>query len=410
VAALTPDPAILVDVAVIGGGLGGLPLAIALARSGVRTAIIDRDAPETQLNVSFDGRTTAVAATSQRVLEGIGVWPLLADKAEPILDIRVTDQGSPLFLHFDHRAVGEHPFGWIVENQVFRQALQSVAATLPDLVTLAPAAVAGFTDEGGRIAVALTDGSIVRARLLVGADGKRSAVRDWAGIGTLGTAYRQQSIICTVAHERPHQGVAVENFLPGGPFAILPLQGNRSSIVWTERQELVASLLALPDDEFERRVALRVGKFLGEISVVTRPVSYKLEVMVARRVAAHRVALVGDAAHVIHPIAGQGLNLGLRDVAALAELVVDQCRLGLDPGAPALLRRYEAWRRADTGLLAAATDGLNRLFSNDVAPVRLARVLGLAAVERMPPLKRLFMRRAMGLIPDLPRLADGGTL
>jgi 2-octaprenyl-6-methoxyphenol hydroxylase len=403
-------PVIEVEIAVVGGGLGGMPLAIACARAGIPTAVVDREAPALTLDEAFDGRTTALAYGSQRILDGLGIWRHLADRAEPILDIRVTDGGSPLFLHYDHREVGDQPLGWIVENRDLRRALFAAAAEVPGLIHLAPAAAAGLGLEDQRRTVALQDGRKVRARLVVGADGKRSAIRDWAGIETIGTRYGQQAIICTVAHERPHRGVAVENFLPSGPFAILPLRDDRSSIVWSERAERVPEFLALPPAAFEAEVARRFGNWLGRLQVVLPPVAYPLEIMLARRMTAHRLALVADAAHVVHPIAGQGLNLGIRDVAALAELIVDQCRVGLDPGAASLLRRYEDWRRADIALLAVVTDGLNRLFSNDIAPLRLARDLGLAAVERIPPLKRFFMRHAMGLVGRLPRLTAGEAL
>jgi len=402
-------PTIEADIAVVGGGLGGMPLAIACARAGIRTVVIDRERPPDMLEEPFDGRTTAIAFGSRRVLEGIGVWPHVGH-AEPILDIRVTDAGSSLFLHYDHRAVGDEPLGWIVENRDLRRALLAAAAEPADLLHLAPATVAGFERDGERVVASLADGRRVRARLLVGADGKNSEVRRWAGIPVLRLPYPQHSIICTVEHERPHGGVAVENFLPSGPFAILPLAGSRSSIVWTEQAELAERFLALDEPAFTAEVAARFGDWLGPLRVIGQRAFYKLELMIARRMAAPRAALVADAAHVIHPIAGQGLNLGIRDVAALAELVVDQCRLGLDPGATAMLDRYERWRRVDTLTLAATTDALNRLFSNEVAPVKLVRELGLGLVERIPPLKRLFMQHAMGLVGTLPRLVAGGAL
>jgi 2-octaprenyl-6-methoxyphenol hydroxylase len=398
------------EVAIVGGGLGGLPLGIALARAGIATAVIDREPPASMLEAPFDGRTTAIACGSRRVLDAIGVWRHLADRVQPILDIRVADAGSSLFLHYDHRAIGDEPFGWIVENRDLRRAMFAAAVDLPALSHLAPAAVERVERMSERIALTLSGGGTVRARLAVGADGKRSMLRDWAGIGTIGTTYAQHSIICTVEHERPHHGVAIEHFLPSGPFAILPMTGNRSSVVWTERADLVPGFLALDDAGFAAEVASRFGSWLGVVRVAGPRGAYPLEVLLARRMAAPRLALVAESAHVIHPIAGQGLNLGIRDVAVLAELVVDQCRLGLDPGARSLLERYERRRRGDTLLLTAATDGINRLFSNDIAPVRRARGIGLAAVERLPPLKRLFMRHAMGLLGDLPRLVAGEPL
>jgi len=258
--------------------------------------------------------------------------------------------------------------------------------------------------------VALRDGRTVSGRLLVAADGKGSRLREAAGIRALRRIYRQQSLIATVTHERPHRGVAVEHFLPAGPFAILPMLGNRSSIVWTDQADRVAQLLTLDQDGFDAEIARLFGSWLGPVKSVGPRAAYPLEVMLALRTTSERLALVGEAAHVVHPIAGQGWNLGLRDTAVLAELIVDTCRLGLDPGAEHVLSQYEARRRGDTLALLAATDGLNALFSNDLAPVRVARRLGLAAVDRLPPVKRLLMRQAMGLAGDLPRTARGETL
>ncbi|MEI9988137.1 MAG: FAD-dependent monooxygenase [Aliidongia sp.] len=258
--------------------------------------------------------------------------------------------------------------------------------------------------------VELADGRTIRARLLVAADGKTSRLRQEAGIRIFGTEYKQHAISGTVTHEQPHHGVAVEHFLAAGPFAILPMTGNRSSIVWTERAALAPALLKLPEAEFNRELTRRFGDFLGAVEWAGPRWSYPLNILYAERITDRRLALVGDAGHVIHPIAGQGLNLGIRDVAALAELVVDAYRLGLDPGAADVLERYQRWRRVDTLALSAVTDGLNRLFSNDIAPVKLARDLGLAMVDRVPPLKRLFMRHAMGLVGTLPRLVRGEAL
>jgi len=263
--------------------------------------------------------------------------------------------------------------------------------------------------EGGAVAV-LDGGERLRARLVAAADGANSPLRRAAGIPVVEWRYRQTGIVTTVAHERPHGGIAVEHFLPSGPFAILPMTGNRSSIVWTEQADLAPRLLALPDAAFAAEMRGRFGGFLGHIEPVGPRWSYKLALMQAERYAARRLALVGEAAHVIHPIAGQGLNIGIRDIATLAELVVDTRRLGLDIGDPTLLERYQRWRRADAVLLAAVTDGLNRLFSNTIPPVRLARDIGLAIVNQLPPLKRLLMRHAMGTIGDRPRLARGETL
>jgi 2-octaprenyl-6-methoxyphenol hydroxylase len=316
-----------------------------------------------------------------------------------------------LFLHYDHRDLGGNtPLGYIVENRVLRRALFDRAATLPSLRLFAPRAVASMEASEGGATVALADGLRLSTRLVAAADGQNSPLRRAAGIRTVEWRYRQTGIVTTVAHERSHRGIAVEHFLPAGPFAILPMTGNRSSIVWTEDADLAPRLLALPDAEFAAELRARFGDFLGEIEPIGPRWSYPLALMQAERYAARRLALVGEAAHVIHPIAGQGLNIGIRDIAALAEIIIDARRLGLDIGDPTLLEHYERWRRADALVLAAVTDGLNRLFSNTIAPVRLARDFGLAMVNRLPPLKRVLMQHAMGVLGDRPRLAKGEPL
>jgi 2-octaprenyl-6-methoxyphenol hydroxylase len=398
------------ELIIAGGGLVGLTLAVACAEAGLEVAVIDRETPDAMLAEPYDGRTTAIAYGSQQVLAGIGLWPLVAAEAEPILEIRVADDGSPLFLHYDHRDVGEHPLGHIVENRLLRRALLARAHELPRLSHLAPVAVERAEREGPRGVVHLGDGRRIKGELIAACDGRSSPLRRAAGIATLEWDYPQTSIVCTVAHEAPHRGVAVEHFFPAGPFAILPMTGNRSSIVWTENADLVPGLLMLGDAAFTAELARRFGDFLGPLQVVGPRWSYALSLMHAEHYTARRLALVGDAAHVIHPIAGQGFNLGIRDIAALAELLVDARRLGLDIGNAATLARYERWRRFDNVMLAAVTDGLNRLFSNAVAPVKLARDLGLALVDRLPPMKRFLMRHAMGVVGELPRLVRGERL
>jgi 2-octaprenyl-6-methoxyphenol hydroxylase len=399
-----------VALVVVGGGLTGLTLAIACAEAGIEVAVVDREDPAVMLDEPFDGRATAIARGSQQVLAGIGLWPLVAAAAEPILEIRVADDGSPLFLHYDHRAVGGVPLGYIVENRVLRRALIERARALPRLRHLAPATVESVERGPGAALAHLADGGALRAELVAACDGRQSPLRQAAGIRTIAWDYPQISIVCTVRHALPHHGIAVEHFLPAGPFAILPMTGQRSSIVWTERADLAPRLMALDDAGFARELERRFGDFLGALSVEGPRWSYKLSLMHALSYSAERLALVGDAAHVIHPIAGQGLNLGIRDIAALAEVVVDTHRLGLDIGGRELLERYERWRRLDNLTLAAVTDGLNRLFSNAVPPLRWARDLGLAVVDTLPPVKRLLMRHAMGLVGELPRLARGEPL
>ncbi len=419
------------DVVVIGAGLIGATLAAALGSAGVRVAVIDRLTGSSQAAPTFDGRTTAIAHGSQRALETIGVWHFLEHHAQPILDIRISDGRldpaggpapvSPLHLHFDHRQAarpGEAvaPMGHIVENRHIRAALFRRLEELPAVSLLAPAELSGAERSDNEARVVLADGRAINAALLVSAEGRGGMLREQAGIRLHRAGYGQTAIVVTAEHALPHRGVAQEKFLPAGPFAILPMTddpatgAHRSSIVWTERAELVPALLRLSEAAFQSEFARRFGEHLGAVKAVGPRFSYPLSVQTAERLVAPRLALVGDAAHGIHPIAGQGWNLGLRDVAALAEIVVDAHRLGLDVGHASVLADYERWRRVDGLAMISATDGLNRLFSNDLPPLRLVRDVGLAAVNRMPPLRRFFMRHAMGLIGDLPRLIKGEAL
>jgi 2-octaprenyl-6-methoxyphenol hydroxylase len=400
-----------VELLIAGGGLVGLLLGIACAAAGLEVAIVDPQDPETTLSNAYDARSSAIAYASRRVFDGLGLWQQIAAEAEPILEIRVADNGSPLFLHYDHRDLGTgEPLGYIVENRVLRRAFIGRALALPGLSFRARRRVAAAETSPFAATAELSGGERVRSRLIVAADGQGSPLRRATGIGTIEFRYPQTSITTTVRHERHHRGVAVEHFLPAGPFAILPMTGNRSSVVWTERAELAARLAALREADFAAELAARFGDFLGAVEPVGPRSIFPLGLMLAERYAARRLALVGEAAHLIHPIAGQGFNLGIRDVAVLAELVVDARRLGLDIGDRTWLERYQQWRRSDALQLAVVTDALNRLFSNAIAPVQLARDLGLASVNRIPPLKRLLMRDAMGLTGDLPRLLRGELL
>jgi 2-octaprenyl-6-methoxyphenol hydroxylase len=395
----------------------GAATAIALAGAGLSVVLLDAEPAAERESASYDGRASAIAYGSQQALAMLGIWPGLAGEAEPILDIRVSDgrpgqAAAPLFLHYDHRQSGlDAPFGHIVENRVIRRVLASRLSELAGVRVIAPGRLADLKRKAGHVDAHLEDGRQIRARLLVAADGARSRVRRAAGIPAAELAYEQTAIVCTVAHEIAHGGVAHEHFLPAGPFAVLPMTDyegrHRSSIVWTERRELAPALLRLDDADFSAEIERRFGASLGGLSVLGGRWSYPLRLIHAARYAEHRLVLVGDAAHAIHPIAGQGLNLGLRDVAALAEVVTDAHRLGLDIGSMAVLADYQRWRRFDSMLLIAVTDGLNRLFSNDIGPLRLARDLGLAAVDRMPALKRVFMRQAMGAAGPRPRLLRG---
>lgn len=398
------------EVLIIGGGMVGLTLATALAGAGVSVALVDRDAPEHHQSSAFDGRTSAIAWGSALALGGIGVWPGLEPAAEPILEIRVSDGPSLLFLHYHHAEVADHPLGYIVENRDIRRALHARLATLDRATLLAPARLESLERDRRGVRAALADGRIVEAMLAIAADGRDSPLRQQAGIPVTEWSYPQTGIVCTIVPEKPHRGVAHERFLSAGPLAVLPMRENRASIVWTEHRALAPALLALDDEALAAALTRRFGPQLGRLRIEGPRWSYPLALLHAARYVDERLALIGDAAHAIHPIAGQGLNLGLRDVAALAEILVDAHRLGLDLGAADLLERYQRWRRFDNVALAAVTDALNRLFSNSVPLIRLARDFGLGLVNELVPLRRFFMRDAMGVTGELPRLVRGEPL
>ncbi len=410
-----PGREITAEVAIVGAGLVGVTLAAALARFGVKTVVIDRLDPAATIAADFDGRASAVALSGQRFLSAIGIWPHLATQNEPIREIRVSDGSSPFFLHYDHAEVGDAPLGFMAENRHLRAAIAAElrAQDAPPLV-LAPAAVTAMSQTADAVTLTLADGRAVRASLVVSAEGRDAKLRTLAGIGVTGWTYPQVAIVATIGHARPHDGIAHEHFLPAGPFAILPLPDeknvHRSSLVWTERAELAAGYLALSDDAFLGEIQERVGGFLGDLSLIGPRFSHPLGLQFAAQYSKGRLVLAGDAAHGIHPIAGQGLNLGLRDVAALTEIIVDAKQLGLDLAHPEGMARYQRWRRSDNLIMAGVTDVLNRLFSNDVTPLRMARDVGLGIVNKLPPVKKLLMRHAMGTVGDLPRLMRGESL
>jgi len=404
------DKELQADVLIAGGGLVGGTLACGLAMGGVSVIVVDTLAPADGLEAAFDGRASAIALSSKRVLDGLGLWSEMQPDTAAIKEIRVSDGESLFFLHYDRHDVGAEAFGYMVENRSIRTALAGRFRDFDNLTLLAPARIVALERTPGDVRATLDDGRKVRARLIIGAEGRRSPTREQAGIKITNWSYKQTGIVCTVTHEKPHDNVAHERFLVAGPFAILPLSGNRSSIVWTERDEKVPGLMALDDEAFLGELRGRFGDFLGKLDVTGPRWAYPLSLQYAERAVDHRLVLAGDASHGMHPIAGQGLNMGLRDVAVLAEVLIDARRLGLDPGDGAVLASYERWRRFDNTLMLAMTDALNRLFSNDIAPVRLARDLGMAAVNRVPPLKKVFMQHAMGLAGELPRLMRGEEL
>jgi 2-octaprenyl-6-methoxyphenol hydroxylase len=401
------------EVVVGGAGFAGLALAIALRQGLGDPFTVTVADPALAHARSKDPRASAIAAAARRLFEAIGVWGAVADNAQPILDMVVTDSKlddsvRPTFLTFGGEVEEGEPFAHMVENRHLIDALVEKAKSVD--VELRATPVAGFAVDANSTQVQFADGETVTARLLVGADGARSLIREQAGIATHGWNYDQSAIVTTVAHEREHNGRAEEHFLPAGPFAILPLTGRRCSIVWTETSGEAERVVALPDDEFHAELEKRFGLQLGDIEVVGPRRSFPLGLFTARTFIGERLALVGDAAHIIHPIAGQGLNMGLRDVAALAEAIADAARLGLDPGGQDVLERYQRWRRFDTMTMGVATDGLNRLFSNHSDALRFFRDIGLGLVERMPMLKRIFIREAAGFTGDVPKLLKGETL
>jgi 2-octaprenyl-6-methoxyphenol hydroxylase len=399
---------------VIGGGaFAGLALALALRQGlGPDLPIIVAD-PALAVRPSRDQRATAIVAACRRLFEAIGVWDSVAAQAQPILDMVVTDSKledatRPTFLTFAGEVEPGVPFAHMVENRLLIDELVTRAEAAG--IDLRPTAVTTYASRPDGIRVTLGDGEVIEAALLVAADGARSKLRERAGIATHGWDYDQSGIVVTVGHERDHQGRAEEHFLPAGPFAILPLTGQRSSLVWTEKRAEAARMVALPEDEFHAELEQRFGLHLGEVKALDRPRAFPLGYFVARSFIGERLALVGDAAHVIHPIAGQGLNMGLKDVAALAETIVDAARLGMDFGQADVLERYQSWRRFDTMAMGVATNTLNLLFSNESSVLRSVRDIGLGLVDRLPPLKSVFIRQAAGLSGEIPRLLKGEAL
>jgi 2-octaprenyl-6-methoxyphenol hydroxylase len=399
---------------VIGGGaFAGLALALALRQGlGADLPITVAD-PALDVRPSRDPRATAIVAACRRLFEAVGVWSDIADSTQPILDMVVTDSKledatRPVFLTFSGDVEPGEPFAHMVENRYLIDALVQRAAA--DGIDLRGLAVSDFAAHSGGIDVTLSDGSVIEASVLVAADGARSKLRERAGIATHGWDYNQSGIVVTVSHERDHEGRAEEHFLPAGPFAILPLSGKRSSLVWTEKRDEAARITALTEEEFHGELERRFGLHLGEVKALDKPRAFPLGYFVARSFIGERLALVGDAAHVIHPIAGQGLNMGLKDVAALAEVIVDAARLGIDPGQADVLERYQRWRRFDTMAMGFATNSLNFLFSNESTLLRTVRDIGLGLVDRAPPLKGMFIRQAAGLAGEIPRLLKGEAL
>ena len=396
------------DVLIVGGGPVGLAQALALVQSarGIRVGLVDRR----PLSVPRDNRASAIAAGVRRVFEAMGVWHKMLAESQPISAMRITDSGvgdlsRPLFLSFEGDVAPGEAFAHMVPNRVMGEVL--LEAVTPHITVIAPAELTGFTADNQLARLTLSDGRVLSAPLVIAADGARSALRDMVGIGVVGHDYGQTGLVTTISHALPHDGVAYEHFRPAGPFASLPLPGNRSSLVWTETTEKAQGFLKLDQTALALEIENVMGSSLGTVTVDEPLMGFPLRLQIARDFIAPRLALIGDAAHVVHPIAGQGLNLGLKDVAALAEVVVDALRLGFDHGAPEVLARYQSWRRLDVSAMAMVTDQMNRLFSNDIAPVRALRDLGLGLVDRAGPVKSAMIRTAAGLGNNGPKLLSG---
>jgi len=410
------------DVIIAGAGIAGATLALALAKAGLTPLLIDPVVFDAQVAPSFDGRASAIAYAAFRQWRALGVGAALEPHAQRIEQILVTDGPTPgaaagappgFFLRFDSAEIADRsegePLGYLLENRHIRAAL-AAAVQAAKIEVLAPARVASAEFGAASASVTLADGRVLSAPVVIGAEGRGSVIRDQAGIGAIGWDYKQVGVVATVKLDRPHEGVAHEFFLPSGPFAILPLTDDRASLVWTESPSRGAALKAARPEVFHAHLQRRFGDFLGDARLDGPVFTYPLSLQLAELLVAPRVALLGDAAHGVHPIAGQGLNLGLKGAAALAETLVEAARLGEDIGSEAVLERYAAWRRFDTATLSAGMDLFVRLFSNDHPLLRAVRGVGMAAVNRVGPARTFFMQEAGGAVGDLPRLLRGEAL
>ena len=397
------------DILIAGGGLNGPALALGLAQAGFDVTVVDARPETARADDNFDGRGYALALASKRLLDAIGVWKRVADNAQPMLEIKVSDgragEGpAPFFLHFDHAEIEEGPMGFMVEDRFLYRAFLSAMEEEDRITKITEDSVIAQDVDATGVAVTLKSGKTLRARLLVGCDGRQSGVAQRAGIKRTGWGYGQTALVCAIAHEKPHNGIAHQFFMPAGPLAILPLPGNMSSIVWSETDENARRIHALSDEDYMEMLRPRFGNFLGQIELAGARFTYPLNLTVANQFVAERVALVGDAAHGMHPIAGQGLNAGLRDVGALVQILTEAQKRGENVAAIDVLERYQEWRRFDTHALVAATDLTNKLFSNDNPLLRLGRDIGMGLVNASPALRRTFMREAAGLTGELPEL------
>ncbi len=400
------------DIIIVGGGLNGPALALALADGGFSVTIIDALPARSRDQKGFDGRGYALALASQHLLAAIGVWPQVAENSQPINEVKITDgragEGpSGWMLHFDSRELAEGPMGYMVEDRYLSRALQGAVQKHPLITQINSETVVDQQVGPASVTVTTASGKTLTGSILIGSDGRASGTAKRAGIRRVGHDYGQTALVCAIEHDLPHHGIAHQFFMPPGPLAILPLPGNRSSIVWSETTKEAARINALPEDEYLDILRPRFGSFLGQIRLAGTRFTYPLNLTLAEHFIAPRLALIGDAAHGVHPIAGQGLNLGLRDVGALAEVLILARRRGEDVGAPDVLERYQRWRQFDTTVMALATDAFNKLFSNDNSLLRLGRDMGLGMVNAMPSLRKRFIREAAGLTGDVPKLLHG---
>jgi len=397
------------DILIVGGGLNGPALALALAQAGFRVTVIDALSEKIRKNAAFDGRAYALALASVRLLRAIGIWDQVADQAQPMLEIKVSDgragEGpSPFFMHFDHAEIEEGPMGHMLEDRYLRRAFLAALAATPGITHISGETVTNQAIGPDGVSVSLASGKVLSGRLLVGSDGRSSGTAKRAGIPRTGWGYGQTALVAALEHDLPHNGIAHQFFMPSGPLGILPLPGNVSSIVWSETDAIAAEFAALSDTEFMDVLRPRFGDFLGDIRLRGKRFSYPLGLTIANNFVADRLALIGDAAHGLHPLAGQGLNAGLRDVGALAQVLSEARQRGEDIAAADVLTRYQQWRRFDTATLAMATDLTNKLFSNDNPILRIGRDLGMGAINALPGVRRAFIREAAGLTGELPAL------
>ncbi|SEL13876.1 FAD-dependent monooxygenase [Pacificibacter marinus] len=402
------------DILIVGGGLNGPALALACANAGLSVTVIDRLATGTLASDTFDGRGYALSLSSQRLLNAIGLWDTVRDTAQPILEVKVTDgkagEGpAPFMLEFDHAETDDGPMGYMLEDRFLRRAFLDALASHPKISQIEGMVTTQNVGPAGA-QLTLADGTVLTGALIVGCDGRTSGTAQRAGINRTGWGYKQTALVCAIAHEKPHGGCAHQFFMPAGPLAILPLPGNKSSIVWTEKDSVAQDIQALDDADYLAVLKPRFGDFLGDISLAGKRFSYPLGLTLANAFTAPRIALVGDAAHGMHPIAGQGLNAGLKDVGALAEVLVNAFRRGEDIGRIDVLGRYQQWRRFDVAAQAVMTDGFNKLFSNDNPLLRFGRDIGMGVVNAIPSMRRAAMREAAGVSGDLPKLMQGKPL